>query len=267
MNIVFFGDIMGRSGREAVQRHLPEVRARFKPDFIIANGENAAAGYGLTVKIAAELFALGVDAITTGNHVWDQKELLSQIEREPRILRPCNYPKGTPGKGHYIARNKHGQQLLVLHVMGRLFMDALDDPFAALQACLEGHSLGKSVGAIMVDVHAEASSEKQAIGHFLDGKVSAVLGSHTHVPTADAHILPHGTAYQTDAGMCGDYDSVIGMKKELAVAKMVRKYSFERLSPAEKDGTLCGVCVVTEDATGLALSITPVRIGGVLQPG
>lgn len=265
MKILFFGDVMGRSGREALARHLPALRALHAPDFVVANAENAAAGYGLTVKLAAEFFACGVDVLTTGNHVWDQKELLTQIDNEPRILRPCNFPKGTPGKGHYVASNKEGKNLLVIHVMGRLFMDAMDDPFASTLACLEPYALGKQVQAVLVDVHAEASSEKQAMGCFLDGKVTAVVGTHTHVPTADDRILPGGTAFQTDVGMCGDYDSVIGMKKDMSVAKMIRKYSFERLAPAEGEGTLCGALIESDDATGLAKAITPIRMGGVLK--
>ncbi len=261
MKILFLGDIMGRSGREALVKHLPAIRNAHNPDFIVANGENAAAGYGITQKIAAELVELGVDVITTGNHAFDQKELLTSIDGEPRILRPANYPAGTPGKGHYVATNKAGKKLLVINTMGRLFMDAMDDPFAVTAGLVEQTPLGK-VDGILVDIHAEASSEKQAIAHYLDGRVSVVIGTHTHVPSADARILPGGTAYQTDAGMCGDYDSVIGMKKELSVAKMTRKYSFERLSPAEGEGSLCGAVITTNDK-GLATSITSFQKGGV----
>lgn len=265
MKILFFGDVMGRSGREALAAHLPQLKASLQPDFILANAENAAAGYGLTLKIAHEFFALGVDALTTGNHVWDQKELLTTIGNEPRILRPCNFPKAAPGHGHAVLVNRAGQKLLLINVMGRLFMDAMDDPFARVDEIVSANPLGKNVNAIFVDVHAEASSEKQAIAHFLDGKVSAVVGTHTHVPTADDRILPGGTAYQTDVGMCGAYDSVIGMQKEKAVAKMVRKYAFERLAPADGPGTLCGTLVTVDDATGLATAITPIRAGGVLK--
>jgi metallophosphoesterase (TIGR00282 family) len=264
MKILFFGDIMGRSGRDALAKHLPPLLAQHQPDFVIANAENAAAGYGLTMKIAADLFALGIHVLTTGNHVWDQKELLSSIDQEERILRPINFPKDTPGRGFVIARNANGKKILVINVMGRLFMDAMDDPFATTKACIDAHPLGKAADLILVDVHAEASSEKQAMGHYLDGKVSAVVGSHTHVPTADARVLPNGTAFQTDSGMCGDYDSVIGMVKEKSVAKMVRKYSFDRLGPAEGEGTICGCLIETDDKTGLATRITPIMAGGVL---
>ncbi len=264
MKILFFGDIMGRSGRDALAAQLPQLKSRYQPDFIVANAENAAAGYGLTRKIADDLFALGCDVLTTGNHVWDQKELLSLIGDEPRILRPANYPKSTPGAGHYVAVNKAGKKLAVVNIMGRLFMDAMDDPFAAAEEAIATYTMPQKVDALLIDMHAEASSEKQAIAHLVDGRATAVVGTHTHVPTADARILTNGTAYQTDAGMCGDYDSVIGMKKEASVAKMVRKYSFERLSPAEGEGTVCGILIESDDKTGLARSIQPVRAGGLL---
>ncbi|NDE90842.1 MAG: TIGR00282 family metallophosphoesterase [Alphaproteobacteria bacterium] len=265
MKFLFFGDIMGRAGRDALAQHLPALQAEHKPDFIVANAENAAAGYGLTLKIAADLFNLGIDVLTTGNHVWDQKELLSTIGNEPRILRPCNFPKDTPGSGSFVAQSKSGKKLLVINVMGRLFMDAMDDPFVATSECVAAHTLGKTVDGILIDVHCEASSEKQAIGHLFDGRVTAVLGTHTHVPTADDRILAKGTAFQTDTGMCGDYDSVIGMKKDLSVARMMRKYSFERLTPAEGEGTVCAALVESDDKTGLAKSITTIRMGGVLK--
>jgi 2',3'-cyclic-nucleotide 2'-phosphodiesterase len=265
MRILFFGDIMGRAGRDALAQYLPALTAQHKPDFVVANAENAAAGYGLTIKIANDLFALGIDVLTTGNHVWDQKELLSSIGNEPRILRPCNFPKDTPGSGSYVAQSKTGKKLLVINTMGRLFMDAMDDPFAATNECLATHTLGKTVDGILVDVHCEASSEKQALGHMCDGRATAVLGTHTHVPTADDRIMPKGTAFQTDTGMCGDYDSVIGMKKDLSLQRMMRKYSFERLTPAEGEGTVCAALVESDDKTGLAKSISTYRMGGALK--
>jgi metallophosphoesterase (TIGR00282 family) len=265
MKILFLGDIMGRAGREAVLKHLPALKTRFTPDFIVMNGENAAAGYGLTIKIAAELFEAGADCVTNGNHVWDQKELLTTIHNDARLLRPCNFPEGTPGLGANVYKNKDGKRLLVINAMTRLFMDALDDPFAAIDDILKNHTLGKTCDAIFVDIHGEASSEKQAMGVHLDGRISGIIGTHTHVPTADARVLPGGTAYQTDAGMCGDYDSVIGMKKEASVQRFLRKYSFERLGPAEGEGSVCGACIETGD-NGLATKITPFRIGGILPP-
>lgn len=265
MNILFLGDIVGRSGREAVIKYLPRLREKLQPDIIIANGENAAAGFGITQKLAHEFFALGIHCLTTGNHVWGQKELAGQIDREPNLLRPLNYPEGTPGRGATVVETPRGQKILILNVIGRLFMDAADDPFAVTQKFLAAHRLGQSAAAIFIDFHGEASSEKMAFAHYVDGRVSAVIGTHTHIPTADAMILPGGTAYQTDAGMCGDYDSVIGMKKEAPMVKFTRKIPTDRLTPAEGDGTLCGVFIVVDDRTGRAAAIRPVRIGGKLQ--
>ncbi|MBI1272963.1 MAG: metallophosphoesterase [Alphaproteobacteria bacterium] len=265
MRILFLGDLVGRSGREAALQHLPALKERLRPDAVIVNGENAAGGYGITGAIAKELFAAGIDCITTGNHVWDQRELLGLADSMPRLLRPLNFPAGTPGQGHGIVECAGGKKLLVINIMARLFMEPLDDPFALIDAFLQKHRLGQSVAAIFVDFHGEASSEKMAFAHFLDGRISAVVGTHTHVPTADAQILPGGTACQGDAGMCGDYDSVIGMKKETAIWRFTRKIPGERLAPAEGEGTVCGTLVVTSDNTGLATAIAPVRIGPRLQ--
>jgi len=264
VKILFLGDIVGRAGRDAVVQYLPQLQKSLNPDIVIANGENAAAGFGITQKIARELFTLGIHCITTGNHVWDQRELIGQIDQEPNLLRPLNLTEGAPGRGYSVITTAAGQKILVINAMGRLFMDAHDDPFAVTNKLLGQYRLGQTVSAIFMDFHGEASSEKMAFGHFLDGRVSAVVGTHTHVPTADAMILPGGTAYQTDAGMCGDYDSVIGMKKDVPVARFTRKLPTDRLSPADGAGTLCGVFVTTQDQTGLALSIRPVRIGGRL---
>jgi len=266
MRLLFLGDIVGRSGRDAVLERLPGLIERHGVDFTIVNAENAAHGFGLTAAIADSLFEAGADVLTTGNHVWDQRELLGYIDREPRILRPANYPAGTPGRGALMATSRNGHQVLVVNLMCRLFMDALDDPFAAIDGLLADMAMPREADAIVVDIHGEASSEKMAMGHHLDGRSSLVVGTHTHVPTADAQILPGGTAYQTDAGMCGDYDSVIGMKKAPALLRFVSKLPGERLSPAEGPGTLCGVVVDTDPQTGLATSIRPVRLGGRLLP-
>jgi metallophosphoesterase (TIGR00282 family) len=265
VRILFLGDVVGRAGRDAVARHLPDLKERLSPDFTVVNGENAAAGYGITEKIAADILALGADCITTGNHVWDQKELIGSIEREPRILRPANFPEGTPGRGHVVL-TRGELKLLVVNLMCRLFMDALDDPFAAADRILRQARLGANVDGVLVDVHGEASSEKQAMGHHLDGRASLVVGTHTHVPTADHRIQPGGTAYMTDAGMCGDYDSVIGMKKQPATLRFVRKMPTERLTPAEGEGMVCGVFVETDPKSGLARRISPVRLGAGLEP-
>lgn len=261
MRILFLGDIMGRSGREAVERHLPNLKTRLQPDAIIVNAENAAHGDGITSKISETLFTLGVDCITTGNHVWGQREAIGWIDREPRVLRPLNYPAGTPGKGFYKKHLPDGRLLMVVNPMGRQWMETLDCPFVAMQKTLEPETLGKTAIAIFVDFHAEATSEKMAMAHFLDGRVSAVIGTHTHIPTADAQVLPGGTAYQTDAGMCGDYDSCIGVRKDIPLNKFVRKMPGEKYVPAEGEATVCGVLVVTDDKTGLARSIAPVRVG------
>jgi len=266
VKLLFLGDIVGRSGRDAVARHLPSLRKSLGLDFVVANGENAAGGFGITDKIASELYAAGVDCITTGNHVWDQRELMLTIDRDPKLLRPLNFPKGTPGKGAGTYRLPGGQSIVVANVMARLFMDALDDPFAAVETLLAQHRLGQNgIAAILIDVHGEASSEKYALGHLCDGRASLVVGSHSHVPTADAQVLVGGTGYQTDAGMCGDYDSVIGMKKEAAIQRFVRKLPGERLTPAEGEGTLCAIYAEL-GAGGLATRVAPVRVGGRLIP-
>jgi metallophosphoesterase (TIGR00282 family) len=266
MRILFFGDIVGRSGRDGLAKHLPDLKSRLKPDVVIANGENAAAGFGITVKMAEEFYALGIDCLTTGNHVWGQKELISAIDRDPKLLRPLNYPEGTPGRGSYLHTLPGGRKILIANLMARVFMEpVLDDPFAAMEKLLAQHRLGQTTQAIFVDFHGETTSEKMAFSHVFDGRISAMVGTHTHIPTADGQILPKGTAYQTDAGMCGDYDSVIGMKKELSIPRFTRKIPGERMSPAEGEATVCGVLIVTDDATGRAQSIEPIRMGGRLR--
>jgi 2',3'-cyclic-nucleotide 2'-phosphodiesterase len=264
MRILFIGDIIGKPGRDVVAEELPRLRDALKLDFVIANGENAAGGFGLTRATANEIFGAGVDCITTGNHWADQKEILSFISDEDRILRPKNYPAGTPGKGANLYTTREGASVLVVNVMGRVFMDPLDDPFAAVEAELAACPLGEGADAIVVDMHAEATSEKMAMGHFCDGRASMVVGSHSHVPTADAQIFPGGTAYQTDAGACADYDSVIGMDKFEPVQRFVRKIAGSRYSPATGPATLCAVFVET-GARGLAARVEPVRVGGRLK--
>jgi metallophosphoesterase (TIGR00282 family) len=266
MKLLFCGDIVGRSGRDVLCEQVPRLRKELALDFVIANGENAAGGFGITEKICQDLYGAGIDAITTGNHVWDQRETSGFIDRHPRLLRPQNYPSGTPGKGSAVYQTVTGRKVMVVNIMGRLFMDPLDDPFAVLEKELSGQRLGGTVDAIIVDIHAEATSEKMAMGHVCDGRVSLVVGTHTHVPTADTMILPKGTAYQTDAGMCGDYDSVIGMDKALPIARFTRKLPTDRLFAAQGPGTLCAVYVETDDKTGLARRASPVRVGGRLAP-
>ena len=265
MRLLFFGDLIGRSGREAVAAHLPMLRDRLKADFVIANGENAAGGFGITGAICNELYDCGIDVITLGNHAWDQREALVHIEREPRLLRPANYPKGTPGKGAGLYDTPNGQRVLVVNALGRVFMDSLDDPFAAVDKEIEACQLAREADAIFIDFHGEATSEKMAMGHFCDGRVSAVVGTHSHIPTGDAQIFPGGTGYQTDAGMCGDYNSVIGMEKDEPLNRFLSKIPSGRFQPALGEATLCGVFVETDAKSGLAMRIEPVRYGGRLK--
>ena len=266
MKILFLGDTVGRSGRSAVCELLPDIRSRLDLDFVIVNGENAAAGFGITGKICEQLHAAGVDVVTTGNHVWAQREVMEYIDRDARLLRPQNYPAGTPGRGVGTYEARNGKKVLVLNVMTRVFMDPLDDPFDCIETELEKQRLGRTVDAIVIDAHGEASSEKSAIGVAVDGRASLVVGSHTHVPTSDWRVLPGGTAYQTDAGMCGDYDSIIGMEKEEPLNRFRRKIPNARFTPAQGEATICGVYVETDDTTGLATYVGPLRQGGILAP-
>ncbi len=263
MRLIFLGDVVGRSGRDAIARELPVLRERYAPDLVVLNGENAAHGFGITEDIFLGFLAAGADAVTLGNHSFDQREALVFIERQERLIRPVNYPQGTPGRGAYLYEGGNGHRVLVCNVMGRVFMDPLDDPFAAVEREIAACPLGLACDAAIFDVHAEATSEKQAIGHFLDGRVSLVVGTHTHVPTADVQILAHGTAYQTDAGMTGDYDSVIGMDKEEPLRRFTRKTPGARFEPADGPATLCGIAVET-GPNGLATKVAPVRLGGRL---
>jgi metallophosphoesterase (TIGR00282 family) len=268
MNIAFFGDVVGRAGREGLAEHLPRLRRRLALDFVIINAENAAAGFGITEATAKELFEAGADCLTLGNHSWDQKEAMTYIVREPRLIRPLNYPpmSKAPGRGAQLFETAGGRQILVINLLGRVNMDSLDDPFAAVDRELSACPLGEAADAIVVDLHAEATSEKMAMGHFCDGRASLVVGTHTHVPTADCQILEGGTAYQTDAGACADYDSVIGNQKEEPLRRFTTRISGGRFKPAEGPATVCGVFVQTDDATGLAKRIEPIRIGGRLTP-
>ncbi len=266
MRALFCGDVVGRAGRKVVVDHLPELRRKLALDFVVVNGENAAGGFGITDKICREFYAAGVDVITSGNHVWAQREIIDYIAGDERLLRPHNYPEGTPGRGVGTYAAGDGRRAMVLNVMGRVFMEPLDDPFACVDRLLASVDLGRTVDFVLVDVHGEATSEKMAMGHFCDGKVSLVVGSHSHVPTADAQVLPGGTAYQTDAGMCGDYDSVIGMEKTVPLQRFTRKIPEGRFTPALGEATLCAVFVETDENSGLAVRVAPLRLGGRLAP-
>jgi metallophosphoesterase (TIGR00282 family) len=265
MRLLFLGDIVGRTGRNAVIEKLPGLIADQRLDFVVINGENAAGGFGITEEILRQVLDAGADVVTTGNHAFDQREALVFAERQERFLRPVNYPKGAPGRGAGLFGARNGARVLVINAMGRVFMDAMDDPFAAIEKEIAACPLGEQADAIVIDFHAEASSEKQAIAHHLDGKVTLIVGTHTHVPTSDERVLPGGTAYQTDVGMCGDYDSVIGMDYEEPLRRFLKKVPGERFTPAEGAATLSGLAVEVDDTTGLATAVAPLRIGGVLS--
>ncbi|MCZ8260264.1 MAG: TIGR00282 family metallophosphoesterase [Beijerinckiaceae bacterium] len=261
MRLLFLGDVVGRPGREAVQRFLPALRARLKPDCVVINGENAAGGFGITEGIYQELLDAGADAITLGNHAFDQRETLVFIERAPRLVRPANLPPGTPGRGAALVELADGRRVLVINVLGRISMDAVDCPFRATEREIELCPLREMADAIVLDLHAEATAEKQALAWHFDGRVSLAVGTHTHVPTADHRLFPGGTAYQTDAGMCGDYLSVIGFDWREPTRRLVEKIPGSRWESASGDGAVSGVLVETDDRTGLARRVAPVRQG------
>jgi len=266
MRLLFLGDMVGKVGREAVWKRLPGLISDMKLDFVIVNGENAAGGFGITEEIFTSTLAAGADAVTTGNHVWDQREALVFADRHDQFLRPANYPSGTPGKGSGLFFARNGARVLVANIMGRVFMHPeLDDPFKAAETIIEACPLGEQADAMIFDFHAEATSEKQCFGHFVDGRASFVVGTHTHVPTADHQILNGGTAYLSDAGMCGDYDSSLGMEKEEPLNRFLTKVPRGRMEPATGAATICGVGVEISDRTGLAEKIAPLRLGARLQ--
>ncbi|RTL52202.1 MAG: TIGR00282 family metallophosphoesterase [Bradyrhizobiaceae bacterium] len=266
MRILFVGDVVGRSGRAVFTETVPNLIRDWKLDLVIVNGENSAGGFGITEAIYQELVDAGADAITLGNHSWDQREALVFIERAPRLIRPINFNQGTPGRGAALIDTRTSKRALVVNAIARIFMQSSDEPFAAVDRELNACRLGESADAIVVDIHGEASSEKQAMGYFCDGRASLVVGTHTHVPTADHRILPNGTAYMTDAGMSGDYESIIGMQRDEPIGRFLRGYPQSRFEPADGAGTLSGVAVQTDDITGLAIYIAPVRIGPILTP-
>ncbi len=266
MRLLFLGDVVGRSGRKAVLEQLPALRTRYKLDFVAINGENSAGGFGITEAILEDLLGAGADVVTLGNHAFDQKEALVFIERHDRLLRPINYPPGTPGKGSGIFKAANGADVLVINAMGLVFMPELSDPFRAIDAELAACPLKQGADAIVIDFHAEATSEKQALGHFVDGRASCVVGTHTHTPTADERVLPRGTAFMCDVGMCGDYESVLGMDPQEPINRFLTKISRSRFDPAHGPATLSGLAVEIDDATGLATRTKGLRLGGVLAP-
>ena len=265
MKILFLGDVMGRAGRRAIVERLKPLRDSLKADLVVVNAENTSGGRGCTAGHAQLLLESGADCLTLGDHAFDQKDMLAFIDKESRIVRPLNFAKDAPGRGHTIISDARGRKLLVTQALGQVFMSRpYDDPFSALDGVLRAHPPGGMVQATLVDFHAEATSEKMAAGHFCDGRASVVVGTHTHVPTADIQILSRGTAYQSDAGMCGDYDSVIGMEKTEPLRRFITGMTRERFTPAEGEATLSGIFVETDDKTGLAKTAIPVRQGGRL---
>jgi metallophosphoesterase (TIGR00282 family) len=258
--------VVGRSGRDAVLKHLPELRSRLKVDFAIVNGENSVNGFGVSEQVVRQYLEAGADVITCGDHCFDQKETRFFINQYPQMLRPLNFPAQLAGRGYNIYELPRGKKILVVHLLAQLFIKyQVNCPFEAIRQLLEKYQIGRDIDYIFIDFHGEATSEKMAMGQFLDGKVSAVVGSHTHVPTSDVQVLPNGTAYQSDAGMCGDYDSVIGFQKELSIPSFLNKVRSEKIRPAEGEGTVCGFLVDLNESTGLAKAADYLRVGGRLR--
>ena len=264
MRLLFLGDVVGRSGRDGVTDRLPGLIERYGFDFVVVNGENASHGKGLTEPHFKDLKAAGADVVTLGDHAFDQRDTQSYIEREPTLIRPINFAPGTPGRGANLIEGRNGFRVLVINAQGRVFMNPVDDPFRAVEAAIAACPLGEQADAIIVDFHTEATSEIQAMGHFLDGRASLVVGTHTHIPTADHRILKHGTALMADAGMSGDFDSIIGVDAEEPLNRFLTGIANGRFTPAEGEATLCGVAIETDPQTGLATRLSPVRVGGVL---
>jgi 2',3'-cyclic-nucleotide 2'-phosphodiesterase len=264
MRLLFLGDVVGRSGRDAVSSRLPGLIEQFKVDFVVVNGENASHGRGLTEGHFNDLRLAGADVVTLGDHAFDQRDTLSYIAREPALLRPINMPPETPGRGANLIAGRNGHQVLVINALGRVFMEPIDDPFRAIEAAIAAAPLREQADAVIVDFHTEATSEIQAMGYYLDGRATLVVGTHTHIPTSDHRILKGGTALMADAGMCGDYDSIIGVDPDEPLTRFLTGVAMGRFTPAEGEATVCGVIVETDPTTGLALRIEPLRLGGVL---
>jgi metallophosphoesterase (TIGR00282 family) len=265
MKLLFLGDVMGRSGRDAVNDRLPGIIERYGFDFVVVNGENASHGKGLTESHFNAIRNAGADIVTLGDHAFDQRETISFIERENTLLRPINMAPGSPGRGAMFIEGRNGHRVLVINAQGRVFMPPIDDPFRAVAAAVEACPLGEQADAIVVDFHTEATSEIQAMGHFLDGKVSLVVGTHTHIPTSDHRVLRGGTALMADAGMCGDFDSVIGSETDEPLNRFLTGMANGRFTPAEGEATLCGVAIKTDPRTGLTQQVLPLRLGGSLS--
>lgn len=266
MRFLFLGDIVGKPGRTAVRERLPGLIRQYELDFVVINGENATHGFGISEEHLSLLLDAGADVVTLGNHAFDHREALVFINRQPRLVRPVNMTKGTPGSGTAHVRARNGADVLVVNALGRVFMNPIDCPFRAIDAEVTACGLKRGADVIFVDFHAEATSEKQAMGHFLDGRVTGVAGTHTHAPTSDDRVLSGGTAYQSDVGMCGDYDSVLGMDADEPLNNFLTGQRRERFRPASGAGTLCGLAIDVDDKTGLARDCAQFRVGGVLKP-
>lgn len=264
MRILFLGDVMGRAGRDAITERLPGLIADHGFDFVIVNGENASHGRGLTENHFRALRDAGADAVTLGDHAWDQRDTISYIARETALIRPANFLAGAPGRGAMLIENRKGHRVLVVQAQGQVFMSPVENPFHAVERAIADSPLGSVADAIVVDFHTEATSEIQAMGQFLDGRVSLVVGTHTHIPTADQRILKGGTGLMSDAGMCGDYDSVIGMETDEPLERFLTGIAQGRFIPAEGAATLSGVAIETDAASGLCTAIQPVRVGGAM---
>jgi hypothetical protein len=265
MRMLFLGDVVGKPGREAITRRLPGLREQWALDCVVINGENSAGTIGITEAICNELIDAGADCVTLGNHAWDQREALVFIEREHRLIRPANFARGTPGRGAALIEAKNGARVLVINLIGRVFMGLSDDPFAEIERQIAACPLGSGCDAMLIDMHAEATSEKQALAHFVDGRASVVVGTHTHVPTADHRILPGGTAYMSDAGMCGDYDSILGVEKSAPLHRFLHSTPSGRFEATDGEAALSGLAVEIDDRTGLAKACWAVRIGPLLE--
>lgn len=266
MKILFCGDVVGRAGRKTINDNLAKIKSEHKIDFTIINCDNASGGFGVNKNTYQELLDVGADVLTGGDHIWDQKEITSFINDSKRLLRPHNFPKSCPGIGARIFLTSLDQKILVIHLLGQVFIKyQVSCPFESILELIANYKLGKDIAAIFVDFHAEATSEKMAMGKFLDGKVSAVIGSHTHIPTNDCHIMKGGTAYQSDAGMCGDYDSIIGMEKTIPLQSFIHKRKFGKMEPAKGEATLCATVIEIDQTSGLATKISPLKIGGILS--
>lgn len=266
MKILFCGDVVGRAGRKVITENIAQIKSDHKIDFTIVNCDNASGGFGINRAAHKELLNAGADVLTGGDHIWDQKEVVTFLNDSQRLLRPVNFPNPCPGVGFRTYITADDRKILVIHLLGQVFIKYdVSCPFEAVSKIIETHKLGEDVDAIFVDFHAEATSEKMAMGKFLDGKVSAVVGTHTHIPTNDCHIMKNGTGYQTDAGMCGDYDSVIGMNKKVPLQMFLEKRKTTRMEPAKGPATLCGTIIEIDDTSGLAKKISPIKFGGILE--